>query len=192
MNHGLVRLGFVAACAAMLGALALSLGLVAFHRSRARLPQIDRLSGTALLQYHWTWRLLAAVLAISCLIFPLAALHSPPKGWGWIVIGATTVLSLGGSIALLIEVSGVRIAVDDAGIRYRSPWRRDRFMRWDEITGISWRFANGLEVRSDACKMTIPQYVQGLPYLYGRVQLHVPQELYRETGIQFYRETRIQ
>jgi len=179
-THEQLRIILMAVCASLLAEIAVSVALATFlrNRRRARMPRFDPTSGAAVLEYHWTLRLLTASLAFGSLIFPIAGLYSPPGPRGWVVLGILTAVMFGGSILLLIEFAGVRVLVGEEGVLRKSPWHRDRFMRWGEIERLTWRLANGLEMRSEGSKIIVPQHLQGIWYLYDRVRRHVSEPVY--------------
>jgi hypothetical protein len=111
-------------------------------------------------------------LAVTVLVF-----FKPPKDDGdvWAIIG---IYSLFGVISapLLWESMRFALVVSPEGLDCCSPWRRGRFLAWDEVQDVSYSATSSWFViqATDGWKFRVPILVPGLTHFLEACERHLP------------------
>jgi len=80
-------------------------------------------------------------------------------------------------IVATVEAHGVEHRIGRDGITRHSPWSGELFVRWGEITNVTYRAsAQWIVVHSPRGKVRISEYLSGLPSLARGIMDNVPQE----------------
>lgn len=95
-------------------------------------------TGDIVLDYHPVFKILGigtAVAGVGMGLLMLAVIPIRDVTEAFMAAGLIGFFALAG-VLLALEMR-VRVELTEAGIRTRTPWRGERFIRWDEISGVT-------------------------------------------------------
>jgi Bacterial PH domain len=156
------------------------LALMAWAAQRGR-PTADPASGRLVFRHSGVFRgfALFAAFGIPLGITVLVLFHPPKNDGDLIAIGFIYGLFAVLSFPLLWETMLYSVAVSDAGIDARSPWRGRRAFAWDEIEQVTWsNFSGSFVFRStDGRTISVRGLTAGVSEFLGACERHLPLEV---------------
>lgn len=99
---------------------------------------VARETGDVVLEYHPMFKLFgigSAVAGVGMGLLMVAVIPIRDVTEAFMAAGLVGFFALAG-VLLALEMR-VRVELTDDGIRTRTPWRGERFIRWDEVSGVT-------------------------------------------------------
>jgi hypothetical protein len=133
-------------------------------------------AGAHVLEYGRGWRAVGIGLAVvSTAMFAFLFVDAPPKPDEVVVAFSMVATLTVGLTALLVNIYRFSIALTDAGMLRRSPWRRDRFAAWGQVQRLTYNPSTKyFVVRTAGGTIRVPRYIDGLGTLRDEIARRVP------------------
>ena len=153
------------------------LGLLALVAQRGR-PRVDSRAGTFLFRHSVLLRGFSMLMTFGVqLLVTVLAIFKPPQNLSdvFVILGIISAFAALGT-PLLWESTRFALIVSPQGLDCRSPWRRGRFISWNEVKEVSYsNFGSCFVIRSrDAWKFQVPLFMAGLSVFLEHCEQQLP------------------
>lgn len=149
------------------------------------LGPIQPVTDPVVVRHGWVMRGLAILCAfVPAAIVVLAVVTDASGPDIYAIIGLIVFMSLLVSL-LLLEAARVRLVVSEEGVQLDSPWRRQRFMRWEDVFEV--RYSQSAQwfilYGKDGGKIRASTWLDGIMALVRGFRKHLPKVIYENAYI---------